>query len=249
MATLEQMLGSPMMQMGMGMLAGNQGPTGGEAFSNALRSGLLSYNRSAALASEMARQKEATELVRARREQLERQQERNRQLTAAAPQISAGLNSPDPQVRQQAVEALMGLKPELMGQHMMAQAKAGMTAQSSIGRIIKDIESGRIPPDVGQKYIDKMLMPGVGARIVELIKKKTTKGLTKAEQAELLELQYSDPLRRRIAELTGTLGMGAPGTGAPGMGAAPSSSGMLAPPPRDVPGGYTPPGGQGMILY
>ena len=123
MAMLDQFLGSPVTQFGMGMLAGNQGPTGGEAFSNALRSGMMGFNRSAALASEMARQKEAAELVRARREQLEREEEQRRRLVAAAPQIAAGLSHPDPKTRQEAIEALMGFQPQLLGPYLASQAK------------------------------------------------------------------------------------------------------------------------------
>ena len=116
------MLGNPAFQMGMGLLSGNQGITGDAAFRNALRGGMGMMQASQLNAANIQRLEQERLLREMQMEQLRRQTEQQRRLTAAAPGLTKGLLSGDPELKRQALEGYLGMAgPQAIGSYLSAQ--------------------------------------------------------------------------------------------------------------------------------
>lgn len=107
---------NPMFQMGIGLLSGNQGVTGDAAFRNALAGGMGGVLRGQSMVTEMQRRQQATQLAKLREEQARRLIEQQRQMQHAAPQLSAGLLSQDPEVQRQAAAGILSMSPQSLPQ-------------------------------------------------------------------------------------------------------------------------------------
>lgn len=157
---LQNIWQDPMFQFGVGMLAANRGPSGGEALQNALAGGMQGVTRGQTMVSNIDRQQAATELAQQQQQKRAMQLEQQRRLAAAAPQLAPALMSQDPEVRQQAIGGIAGMMPEALP-GMLGQAMRQPSTQKPTSLMQNLASAGYVPgtPEYEQAMLNVLTKP------------------------------------------------------------------------------------------
>lgn len=145
----------PLFQMGVGVLGGNQGRTGDQAFRNSLQGGMQGVQLGQRNVAAIQQQQALTQWQKLREQQLAAEEERKRQWQAMAPQMIPALMSGDPEVKQQAITGLMGADPGLMRQ--MLPSLIGGPAGAKPTSLMQNIEASGAQPGTPE-YQEAMRM-------------------------------------------------------------------------------------------
>ena len=120
------MLFNPYLQFGLGILGGNVGATGDEAFASAMRGGLASGFEAQRLGMLGQMQSLQQKQMEQQIAEQERQAELRRRRQAMMPGLAGGMLSAAPETQAQAMQGLLELYPDMAPQILLEQQKAAM---------------------------------------------------------------------------------------------------------------------------
>ena len=158
---------NPLFQMGMGLLAGNQGITGDAAFRNALGSGMGMMNRSQLNVANIQRLEQERKWREMQMAEAQRKMEQQRQMRHMAPQLAKGLLSEDPTTQNDAVMGLLGMQPDQMMPLLLAQMKAqeGMAKPTSLMQNLEAAGLMRGTDEYQQAMMDAITKPAASVTV------------------------------------------------------------------------------------
>jgi len=143
-ARMQNIWQDPLFQMGMGVLGGNEGRTGDQAFRNSLRGGMQGVQAGQRNVAAIQQQQALTQWQKLREQQLAAEEERKRQWQAMAPQMVPALMSGDPEVKQQAITGIMGVDPSMAKKllpSLMTATPPEQPGLSDVGSLRKEYTS------------------------------------------------------------------------------------------------------------